>query len=184
MFRIFICSEESTLAQPRATNPDAGAFRTVARSEEGAIPRPPVAPAAAGPSARPASAGGARVLLVDDDEAVLESTAMLLCGLGCEVRAHAAPAQALAAIESDPGWPDLLLTDSSMPGMKGEELIVRVRAIRPDLPAFLASGSCDGDPAERAARLGIEAFLLKPVRYSELAQLLRDVLETERRRAA
>ncbi len=128
--------------------------------------------------------GRERIVLVDDDAMVLDSTAEALRELGYAVRPHDRPAEALAEIEAAPGSVDLLLTDSSMPRMSGEELIGRVRRVRADLPVILFSGCCDGNPAERARSLGIEAFVMKPLRMEDLARLLRDVLEREERRAA
>jgi two-component system, sensor histidine kinase and response regulator len=73
---------------------------------------------------------------------------------------------------------DLILTDMHMPKMDGFELIERIRH-RPELSAptimMLTSAGHRGD-AERCRELGIAAYLLKPIRQSELREAIARVL--------
>ena len=113
----------------------------------------------------------ARILLVDDDPSVLDLTQELLSMAGYEVLAAPGGMAALARMDSGERF-DALVTDHSMPGMSGEDLIRRVRERCPDLPCLLMTGH--GDMSEE---LDVEVSVLrKPFRASELAAAVRGVL--------
>jgi len=115
-----------------------------------------------------------RILLVDDDASVLDLTQELLVLAGYAVLPAAGAAAALAHLTAGEQF-DALVTDHSMPGMSGEELIIRVRALVPALPCLLMTGHGD-----MAAELSVEvAVLRKPFRASELAAAVREVLASE-----
>ncbi|MDO9714562.1 response regulator, partial [Paracraurococcus lichenis] len=80
-----------------------------------------------------------RVLLVDDDPLVLRVLRAQLEEAGHAVTAVGSGVAALAALNDD-GAVDLLVTDLSMPGMDGRELIRAAQARRPGLPAVLLTG--------------------------------------------
>jgi CheY-like chemotaxis protein len=112
-----------------------------------------------------------RILLVDDDASVLDLTQELLGLAGYAVLPAAGAAVALAHLAAGEQF-DALITDHSMPGMSGEELIIRVRALVPALPCLLMTGH--GDMAEE---LSVDVVVLrKPFRASELAAAVREVL--------
>ena len=104
-----------------------------------------------------------RVLAVDDDALVLMNTAEMLIDLGHQVVSVSAAAEALTRLR-DGGF-DLLVTDQSMPGMTGLQLIDAMAAEGIDLPAILATGYSDQphDPSRRLVTLG------KPFREHDLA---------------
>lgn len=111
----------------------------------------------------PAPSGERRQLLVVDDEIDLARYLGDLMEMhGYRVRICTDSGKALALFKVAPGSFDLLLTDQTMPGKSGLELIRECRAIRPDLPAVICSGySEDLDPAQvESADL---RCLLKPV---------------------
>jgi CheY-like chemotaxis protein len=107
------------------------------------------------------------VLAVDDDALVLMNTAALLEDLGHKVLEAGSGAEALALFQSEPGI-DLVITDQAMPQMTGLELIVAIRALRPDMPIVLATGYGELPPgADRSV-----FKLAKPFHQRDLAQLL------------
>ena len=71
---------------------------------------------------------------------------------------------------------DLVITDYTMPTMTGEVLAHELRRIRPDIPIILYTGLSDTMLAERPRALGIDAFVLKPVRVRDLNLAIRQVL--------
>ncbi len=81
-----------------------------------------------------------RILAVDDDAVVLESTVAMLIDLGHLVRWTTDPQAALGILEDGEQAFDMLVTDLAMPRLTGVELIQRVRAIRPGMPALLVTG--------------------------------------------
>lgn len=110
--------------------------------------------------------GAGKVLLVDDEILVRESTAGMLEDLGFDVHSTGSAEEALAALRG--GFrPDLLITDHLMPGMTGTDLVRIVRSEIPELPVLVISGYAedDGLPPEFPR-------LTKPFRESDLAASL------------
>jgi PAS domain S-box-containing protein len=98
----------------------------------------PPAEASAAPEAEQASLPSI-ILVVDDDPLVLANTAAVLDDLGHHVVTAASGMEALARIAEGPEFA-LLITDQLMPHMTGTQLIDRVRAMQPRLPALIVSG--------------------------------------------
>ncbi len=125
-----------------------------------------------------------KVLLVDDDPAMLRLVSRWLETAGYGVRLAEDGKEALAAIEAE--CPDFLITDWDMPEMDGLELCRRVRKL--DLPHYLyilfltvRSGSSE---TIEGLEIGADDFLHKPVHQGELLARMRSasrVLTLERR---
>jgi two-component system response regulator YesN len=71
--------------------------------------------------------------------------------------------------------PDILITDIRMPIMDGLELATQVRKLYPKIKIVIISGYDDFQYAQRAIRLGVENFLLKPVGATELIEEIRRI---------
>ena len=108
-------------------------------------------------------------LLVDDEALVRMSTADMLSDLGYDVIEASSGEDAMRVISEGLHF-DLLVTDHLMPGMSGTDLIERVRAMRPGIPALLASGYANNDGLDPAL-----PRLTKPFRKDELAACLRQI---------
>ena len=120
-----------------------------------------------------AERGSERVLIVEDDPAVLSVCLDMLTGLGyrCDVATDAAGA--LHRLAGDQGY-DLLFSDVVMPGgMNGIDLARRAREIRPDLAILLTSGYLGEGTQGRAHEF---ALIDKPYQRSELAARIRSIL--------
>jgi signal transduction histidine kinase/ActR/RegA family two-component response regulator len=116
------------------------------------------------PSALPA-ARGERILIVDDEEALVKVLKRLLTRAGYQVTMHTHPQTALADFLSRPTDIDLILTDLTMPGMNGLELAAKVYEIRRDLPMLIATGF-GGDlvtPAQLANHPNVRKVVEKPL---------------------
>ncbi|MBT4520559.1 MAG: PAS domain-containing protein [Halieaceae bacterium] len=123
--------------------------------------------------------GGAEVVLVVDDEAeLLELAKLLLQGLGYRVLTAAHGDQALIRLAEEPSI-ELLFSDVVMPGaMNGYALAEAATADRPDLRVLLTSGYTEKvPPSERQQRFAAN-LLNKPYSRVELAQRVRDVLDS------
>ncbi len=116
--------------------------------------------------AAPKVTEGARILLVDDDEAVRVTTAMILESLGYIIETAVGGVPALSRLGETQEF-DLLLTDVAMPGMNGPELADRVRARFPNLPIVFFSGYADPDAI--AGRQILQRMVRKPFRAIDLA---------------
>jgi two-component system, cell cycle sensor histidine kinase and response regulator CckA len=115
--------------------------------------------------ARPAVNGTrtGRILVVDDDADFGDMVAMSMERMGYEVVVANRARDAIEAVGEDPqGW-DLVITDHSMPGLTGLEMIAEIKQRRPNLPCILCTGY-GRDVTETAARAGgASDFLTKPV---------------------
>jgi CheY-like chemotaxis protein len=115
----------------------------------------------------------ARVLIVDDDDDVRQTTASMLASLGYSVAESDSADAALAILEQDPDF-DLIVSDVKMPGsLDGTGLAHAVRKQWPTIPVLLMSGFVDSE-AETSAF----ALLEKPFEASRLAARVREMLNT------
>ncbi|HKX65261.1 MAG TPA: response regulator [Rhizomicrobium sp.] len=106
------------------------------------------------------------VCVVDDDEAVRDSTQMLLGIHGFKVRGYAGARDFLADFTAaDTGC---LILDIHMPEMTGVELLTLLRARGVATPAIIVSGQIDPVVGEILTRSGALAILSKPVNQDEL----------------
>jgi DNA-binding response OmpR family regulator len=78
---------------------------------------------------RPAILRGKRILLVDDEQSIRDAYAMLLGTDDHQVIPAADASQALDLFRA--GQFDLVITDFEMPGMKGNELAVKIKSLSP-----------------------------------------------------
>jgi CheY-like chemotaxis protein len=120
--------------------------------------------------------GTERILFVDDEDALRTLARETLVRLGYDVTVSMSSLDALATFRATPLGFDLVITDQTMPAMTGEVLVQELRQIRPDIPIILCTGYSPLVGAERAAVLGIDAFLLKPVTPETLTHTIRQVL--------
>ncbi|HWK67789.1 MAG TPA: PAS domain S-box protein [Rhizobiaceae bacterium] len=79
------------------------------------------------------------VLAVDDDALILMNTAAMLEDLGHSVL-EAGSGEAALQLLGNGQKVDLVITDQAMPGMRGDQLVSRIRAEWPELPIILATG--------------------------------------------
>jgi CheY-like chemotaxis protein len=131
----------------------------------------------AGPLAR---GNGERVLLVDDEEALLAVTSEVLKRLGYEPVAFPGAAAALAEFEAAPQRFDAVILDEVMPGLTGTELARTLRARRAGMAIVLVSGYIGPMMTERAMTAGVDEILKKPVQSRALAEALDRALKKGR----
>ena len=116
-----------------------------------------------------------KVLVVDDDEDIRETTATFLADLGYRVSCAATGEEAIRLIEADAAV-TLLLTDIQMPGaLDGWALAHLARTIRPDLKIVYVTGL--PWPASGPAATLYGPIVRKPFRLLRLAQEIKRVLE-------
>jgi CheY-like chemotaxis protein len=117
--------------------------------------------------------GTERILVVEDDPAVLQSVTRELMGLGYEVEAVSNGPEALDLLKRERRF-DLLFADVMLPkGITGVDLAKQARAIDPDLKVLLTSGYPE-EVFEREGRPHEGNLVLrKPYRRKVLAETLR-----------
>ncbi len=112
----------------------------------------------------------ARVLVVDDDEALREMLRMTFAGAGCSVATARDGGEALAILESSAGF-EAVVSDLEMPGADGVEVLGRVRDRAPGAMRVLISGS-DRDSVSARAGAVAQHVLQKPFDPADLLTLL------------
>jgi two-component system, NtrC family, response regulator AtoC len=120
------------------------------------------------------------VLLVDDDPNTRKVARANLGLEGFEVTVASSGSEALARLgETDPL---AIVSDLRMPDMDGITLMERVHVVRPGLPVVLVTAHATVETAVQALRNGATHYLTKPIRYDELALVLRHAVAHERAR--
>jgi PAS domain S-box-containing protein len=120
--------------------------------------------------------GKERVLLIDDEVDIVHVNRQMLERLGYSVSAYSDSREAVAAFESAPDAVDLLITDMTMPGLTGDQVVRSVHARRPDLPIIMCTGFSEIITAEKAQALGVRKLMMKPLLVGDLAQTIRELL--------
>ncbi len=124
--------------------------------------------------------GSERVLFVDDEAMIVEIAEKMLARLGYRVRACTDPRTALLLVADEKAAIDLLITDMSMPGMTGDQLVEKIRQRLPSLPVILCTGHRDRVPKDKLTAMGITEILNKPVEMTTLALAVRRTLDRKR----
>ncbi|MBW2346461.1 MAG: PAS domain S-box protein [Deltaproteobacteria bacterium] len=116
---------------------------------------------------------GERILFVDDEEALVALGQRMIESLGYRVTTRVSSLEALELFRASPSRFDAVVTDLTMPHMKGDELAREITRIRRDIPVIL----CTGFGAEAAGpSKGIRAVVNKPILRKDLAQTLAEIL--------
>jgi len=124
----------------------------------------------------------ATVFVVDDDEAVRDSLALLLRSVELAVETFGSANQFLDSY--DPAAPGCLILDVRLPGMSGLELQQKLADDGADLPIVFITGHGDVPMAVRAMRRGAVDFLQKPFSNQDLLDRVQQALteQSHRRR--
>lgn len=120
---------------------------------------------------------GRRIMLVDDDQAILTLTKVFLTRAGFVTEPFANPKAALERFQAAPTEFSVVLSDLTMPGLTGVELAAAIHAIRPELPIILSSGYVPASARTGAAESDFTYFIGKPFEVHELLAKLRLALD-------
>jgi CheY-like chemotaxis protein len=114
-----------------------------------------------------------RVLLVEDADAVRRAVALGLRSCGFEVTAVRGGEDALAVYAAV--QPEVIVTDLSMPGMDGFELVATLRVRGVDVPVVVITARDSERDRAAAVAAGADAFLLKPFGLVALRDTITDL---------
>lgn len=125
-----------------------------------------------------------RILVIDDDVALLEDLAEMLRIRFAHVNVETcqSPASAVGLVKRR--HYDLILCDVWMPETDGLVLLPKLRQAVPEVPIVMMSGALDGTVPTTALSYGAAAFVTKPFDRDVLTATLRQVLKNNVRRAA
>ncbi len=121
--------------------------------------------------------GKERILFIDDEEAIVLVARNRLERLGYQVETKTDPVEALELFSEKPDRFDLVITDMTMPRMTGDLLVKEILKIRADMPTILCTGFSEKIDEEKAKGIGIRQYIEKPVNRSDLAKMIRKVLQ-------
>jgi CheY-like chemotaxis protein len=136
-----------------------------------ALGRPPV-PAAV------EERGLQRVLVVEDEAVLRDAACQMLRALGYEAEGAGSMDAGLEILRDRADEFAGLLTDQTMPGGTGLEMIEAVRQRWPHIPVILCTGYSSKVNAQTYGEYGIDAFLAKPFNLAELGAALDEALGT------
>jgi signal transduction histidine kinase len=121
-----------------------------------------------------------KILIVEDENHIRESTMRLLQRKGYCVEGAGSGVEALEKIGSESF--DLLLVDIKMPGMSGLEMLRRATGINPEIMALFITGYGTVESAIEALELGAVGFVRKPITIDNLAKSIDNALARGRLR--
>jgi len=117
------------------------------------------------------------ILFVDDEKDLIDIAVDGLSSVGYQVTGFDDSRQALAWFKQNPGSPDLVISDVTMPGITGDRLMQEIKKLRRDLPVLLITGATERLDGDRVKELGAEALLDKPMILGEMAAAIRQALD-------
>jgi len=122
-----------------------------------------------------------KILLVDDETAILEALEILFRGEGYEVAVADSGPKAIAALEDE--HPDIVLTDIRMPGAGGLDVLSQAREVDPEMPVILMTAQASLQSAVRAVNEGAYYYLQKPFANDELLAICKRAGEARQLKA-
>jgi PAS domain S-box-containing protein len=125
----------------------------------------------------PPQGQGEKVLLVEDEAAILSMGQVMLERMGYSVLTAGTPREAIRLAEAHPGRIHLLITDVVMPEMDGRELAARIRGVKPGIKYLFMSGYTANVIAHRGVLDEGVQFIQKPFSIQDLALKVRRALE-------
>lgn len=128
-------------------------------------------------SSGPPPRGDEKIFVIDDEPAIVKMLQRMLISLGYSVEASTNPAHALKTLETEPVEFDLVITDLTMPAMTGDQLAEKILEKHKSMPIIVCSGFSDRIVEDSILSKGVRAFVRKPLLKSEIARIIRDVLE-------
>jgi PAS domain S-box-containing protein len=123
--------------------------------------------------------GSERILFIDDEAALAELASVMLTSMGYQVTSRTSSVEALEAFRANPYGFDMVITDMTMPNIRGDHLAKELLKIRPDIPIIICTGFSEMISEDKAKNIGIREFIMKPINKKELAVAIRDALKPE-----
>jgi DNA-binding response OmpR family regulator len=119
-----------------------------------------------------------RILLAEDDRALVMFLTRGMEADGHRVRAACDGAEALEAFRNE--MPDLTILDLNLPVLDGEQVLVEMRALDPQLPVLVLTGRQEVETRIRCLDLGADDLMVKPFSLHELRARCRALLRRKR----
>lgn len=122
-----------------------------------------------------------RILYVDDDPAILDSSKQILELEGYEIDTALTGEEALLKIEND--FFHLAIFDIKLPDMEGTELLVKAHKLRPGMKKIMVTGYASLDNSVFSLNAGADGYLMKPVNPKDLIEKIKEKLNEQEKEA-
>ncbi len=119
----------------------------------------------------------AKVLIIDDEAAILDLMTKLCRSLGHEVQPYQTGKEGVAALQKSP--PDLMIVDLRIGDMNGLHIIQQCDQEFPDMPIIMVTGYGSVETAVEAMKLGAFDYLTKPFELEDLRRTINRALRTD-----
>ena len=117
-----------------------------------------------------------KVMVVEDEPLILQNIIDKIHHVNPEFKVVYAAANGLDAWEHIEIYsPDLLITDIQMPVMNGLDLLARVKESYPAIECIILTGFNEFEYARKAMKIGIQEYLLKPLKPNQVQEVLETV---------
>lgn len=120
----------------------------------------------------------AKILLVEDDPAIVITLSRVLAAEGCKVVVENRGDTGLQRAKV--GVFDVVITDLKLPGLDGLQLVRELHAARPRLPILMMTAHSTTETAIEAIQAGAYDYLLKPFEIPELLELVEQAVSASR----
>jgi len=120
--------------------------------------------------------GKGRILVIDDEQAILNVARGILTASGYEVLTAQSGEEGIRSYSSGGSTIDAVLLDLSLPGLSGLEIFERLSAIDPGVRVLLSSGFAEDDRVRAARDMGIRGFIQKPYTAVELSAKISEIM--------
>ncbi len=118
-----------------------------------------------------------KILVVDDEEAILDVTTRLLGRMGYKALGAIDAQKAAEIITREKEDMDLAIIDARIPNSSGPEIMRMIRKIKPDIKIVACSGAVNGAEVKEMVALGAALVIKKPFSMQRLADAVKRVLE-------
>ncbi|WP_169400701.1 hybrid sensor histidine kinase/response regulator [Desulfobacter curvatus] len=123
--------------------------------------------------------GTEKVMIVDDEPAILEILKNILSYYGYQVSVFHDGKSALESFSKSPDYFDVVITDMTMPGMTGKVLSEEILKLKAGISIIICTGYHENFSEQDALKVGIQKFMLKPVTGSKLHQTIRELFKVQ-----
>jgi len=116
-----------------------------------------------------------KILIVDDEDALRESTASILELYGYEIKVASCGNEAIEMVKKEPF--DMLFSDMRMPDITGTDVIRAVKQIQPDLICIIMTAYALNELIVEALELGANFCLTKPFEIETMLNIIKELSE-------
>lgn len=119
-----------------------------------------------------------RILVIDDDENIQDMLQVILAAKGYLVDIAYDGRQAISKLKQN--RPDLLITDLTMPVMDGWALLIALKRdpSYASLPVLVITSSQEMQHVEKAKKMGVESYIVKPFEPEKVLRIVRHLIES------